>query len=122
MQIMSANFYCWEKELALKPGSAEFETAIQDIHKPPYAQPSEKMLNFVDALLRKYPDLTETDDTVWSDGPLRGNIIGQFINLGIMWSGYEEAIPFVIATAHSFHLHCYDPQDGSFYPVSGADG
>ena len=115
---MSANFYCWEPSLNLKPGSKDFQRKIEEIHqyarKPP---PSEGMTKLVDALLARYPDLTETEDTVWADGPMRNNILGPFINMSIRWDNYVEAAEFVISTAHSLGLHAYDPQDGSFYPA-----
>src|SRR5262249_49566449 len=114
---MSANFYCWEPILSLQPGSSDFRRKIEELHRAPHPPPTSTMLKFVDSLLARYPDLTETEDTVWADGPLKGNIIGEFINMGIMWSGYVEAVPFVIATAHSFGLHAYDPQDEHFYPA-----
>jgi hypothetical protein len=104
--------------LNLVPGSEDFDRRVDEIHeyasKPP---PSERMIRLVDALLTRYPDLTETEDTVWADAPLKNNILGQFINMGIMWNRYAEAAEFVIETAHSMGLHAYDPQDGSFYPA-----
>ena len=102
----------------MEPGSKNFQQKIEEIHryslKPP---PSERMIKLVDALLAKYPDLTETEETVWADGPMKNNILGRFINLSIMWRNYVEAAEFVISTAHSLGLHAYDPQDGSFYPA-----
>lgn len=58
----------------------------------------------VDTLLAKYPEITETEETVWADAPMKNNIIGQFINMAIMWTDYVEAAEFVIQTAHSLGL------------------
>jgi hypothetical protein len=119
---VSANFYCWEPSLGLEPGSKDFQQKITEIHE--YSQkplPSEGMIKLVDALLARYPDLTETEETVWADGPMKNNILGQFINMSIMWVNYVEAAEFVIETAHNLGLHAYDPQDGSFYPAPGSN-
>ncbi len=71
---------------------------------------------FVSDLIARYPDLAETTDTVWGDGPLVGNIIGDFINISLVWSRYEEAAPFIVQTAHKHGLHAYNPQTGDFFP------
>jgi hypothetical protein len=112
---MSANIYCWEPSLALEPSAEDFLDKIHELHSTPYPPPSETMVKLVDALLQRYPDLTVTEDTVWADGPLTGNIIGRFINIGIIWSRYEEAALFVISTAQSMGLHCYDPQGSNYF-------
>lgn len=122
---MSATFYCWEPELGLDPGGADFRDRLKALHEGPQSAPSPTLLKFVDALLARYPDLTEVDPdddnaTIWSDGPLQGNIIGNFINFGVIWSAYEAAQPWVRQVAHSHGLHFFDPQEGEFHPVSSA--
>jgi len=73
-------------------------------------------MEFVASLLARYPDLTDTDDTPWATGPLTEEISGNFINFAVSWSKYnDDLICFVIETAHSHGLHCFDPQSGSFY-------
>ena len=116
---MTAHLYCWHPSLGLTPASASFVEQVTALHEAPAPTPSPALLSFVESLLAEYPDLTETDDTVWGDGPLENNIIGNFINMSLIWSRYEEAAPFVIATAHDHGLHCYDPQSDEFYPVQG---
>jgi hypothetical protein len=106
----------------LEPGSKDFQQKVETIHK--YSQkplPSDRMIELVDTLLAKYPDLTETEETVWADGSMKNNILGQFINMSIMWASYAEAAEFVISTAHRLGLHAYDPQDGSFYPAPSSN-
>jgi hypothetical protein len=110
--------YCWESSLALDPAERSFYKAISALQadalqaaNPPR---SPKVVAFVADLLARYPDLTETEDTVWADGPLAGDITGGFINMSFIWSRYEEAAPFVVATAHKHGLNCFDPQTGNF--------
>jgi hypothetical protein len=114
---MTAHLYCWHPDLNLSPADATFPERIEALHQGPKPAASSRLLRFVEALLDQYPDVTETEHTVWADGPLDGSIIGSFISLALRWSRYEEAAPFVISTAHSHGLHCYDPQTGEFYPV-----
>jgi hypothetical protein len=118
---MTAHLYCWHPELNLLPTDKTFVDRIKALHERRAPPASSQLIAFVEALLDRYPDLTETEDTVWADGPLDGNIIDRFINMSLIWSRYEEAMPFVVATAHKHGLHCHDPQTGEFYPVHHQD-
>jgi hypothetical protein len=115
---MSAHLYCWETSLRLNPGDADFQARIKALHRATHPlPPSPVMLKFVEALLSRFPDLTETDDTIWADGPLDGNILGSFINISIIWSRYDDVRAWLIQTAHAHRLHCYDPQESKFFPL-----
>jgi hypothetical protein len=120
--IYCANFYCWEPLLGLNPGSDDFRRKVREIYRNnPKPAPSEGMLKLVDALVKRYPDAAETDETVWTDGTLKSQIIGQFINMGIKWWGFEEASQFATSTANRLGLHAYNPQTGAFYPATDAN-
>ena len=112
---MTAHMYCWTADLALNPASSDFTDEIRAIYQLPKPSPSPRLVAFVNDLLSRYADLTQTDDTVWGYGPLMNNILGEFINMSLIWSRYVEAAPFVIETAHKHGLHCYDPQGDDFY-------
>jgi hypothetical protein len=114
---VSANLYCWEPSAALDPHAAQFAEDVERLYLRP-APPSARMTRFVEDLLSTYPDLTQTRETVWSDGPLLENAIGPFINLGIVWAEIDRVMPIVVAVAHAHGLHCYDPQSEKFYPAS----
>jgi hypothetical protein len=114
---MTAHLYCWDPKIGLDPADRMFWDKIRALRSEVPPRRSPKLIAFVTDLLARYGDLTETNDTVWADGPLVGNIIGDYINMSLSWSRYHEAIPFVIATAHQHGLHCYDPQTGKFYPA-----
>ena len=116
---MSANFWCWLPALGLLPGSPNFADRVAQIQESAHPQkPSTVIVEFVGSLLRRYPELTETQtNTAWADGPLLGDANGQFIDIGIRWDYYEKTVPFVVITAHHFGLDCYDPQDSRFYPA-----
>jgi len=115
---MTAHLYCWDPVINLTPANDTFHDRVNELHRGKMPPRSQKLVDFVTGLLARYPDLTQTDDTVWGDGPLVGNIIGDFINMSLIWSRYAEAIPFVVDTAHRHGLHCYDPQTNEFYPVN----
>jgi hypothetical protein len=58
--------YCWQPSLALDPAKRPFYkriSALQSAHRPR----SPKLVAFVADLLARYPDPTETEDTVWAD-------------------------------------------------------
>jgi hypothetical protein len=63
---MSANLYCWEPSLSLKPSDPEFGAQLDRVCNSS-SPPSPQLIRFVEALLARYLDLTQTDDTVWSD-------------------------------------------------------
>jgi hypothetical protein len=114
---MTAHLYCWDLSLGLVPTDRSFYDRIKALHRDAKPPPSPKLVAFVADLLVRYGDLTETDDTVWGDGPMVNNIIGDFINMSLIWSRYQEAVPFVTMTARKHGLHCFDPQTGEFYPA-----
>jgi hypothetical protein len=114
----SAYMYCWEPSLALNPAEQSFYKTISALQADALqaANParSPKLVAFVTDLLARYPDLTDTEDTVWADGPLVNDITGGVINMSLIWTRYQEAAPFVVATAHKHGLNCFDPQTGEF--------
>lgn len=113
---MSAAFACWEPHLGLRPGADGDDERFQAIlaaREPP----SPKLLEFADFLLAKYPDLTETEDTIWADGPLKGNIGGWLIYFTVTWSGYTEGRLLVRPAARMHGLDFYDPQANLHIPA-----
>jgi len=111
---MSADFHCWDPVLKLQPSDPDFPQKVDALYETE-EPPSPVLLGFTAALLERYQDLTATDNTAWSVGPLSGEIIGRFMNVPVRWSRYEEAGPFVIETAQRFGLCCYDLAANRFY-------
>jgi hypothetical protein len=118
---MSANFYCWTPTLGLDPKARDFHDRIEALQEAEPSPASPKLLAFVAALLERYPDLDETDDTVWAAGSLGDEIIGDFINMAVVWPRAEEAEGFIRETAYQHGLHFYDPQSETFYPCPSAE-
>ena len=118
---MSANFFCWLPILGLIPSSPDFSAKIEKLQEAPHSSPSPVVVEFVDDLLKRYPEQTAKIESVWADAPLKSDITGQFIDMGILWSRYSEAVPFIVSTAHHFRLNCYDPQDSRYYLAKNSD-
>ncbi|MGE5539454.1 MAG: hypothetical protein ACM30I_12620 [Gemmatimonas sp.] len=113
---MSATLACWEPSVGLDPRADDFDErfyAVQRARLPP----TPTMLAFVEFLLAKYPDLTESKETIWADGPLKNDISGGFIHFSVTWSGYTEGRLFVRPAARKFGLDFYDPQDNLYIPA-----
>lgn len=118
---MSANFYCWTPALGLNPKARDFHDRIEALQEADPSPASPKLLAFVDALLARYPDLDDDNDTVWAAGPLSDEIVGDFINMAVVWPRAEEAEGFIREAAHQHGLHFYDPQSETFYPCPSAE-
>ena len=112
---MSANFYAWLPSLPLDPTTKSFVSDVEALYEqaePPHAA----LLAFVAALLARYPDLDDENETCWAAGPLRDEILGRFINVAVVWSQADEAWTFFRETARVHGLICYDPQTDRVYP------
>jgi hypothetical protein len=111
---MSANFYAWLPSLPLNPALESFESdldAIYELADPP----DPRLLDFVAALLVRYPDLDDKGETCWAAGPLRDEVLGGFTNVAVVWTQADEAWSFFQETARTHGLICYDPQADKLY-------
>ena len=81
-------------------------------------EPSPRIRAYVDALLARWPDITEDsgEDSPWADGPLIGNAFGNAIYFAIVWSRADEAGEFAARVAEKHGLVCYDPQSERLIP------
>jgi hypothetical protein len=117
---MSANFLCWVPAIALLPSSPGFMDRVDEFDRQPAKPPAPAIVRFVNDLLKRYPDLTETrTDTPWADGPMIRDANGGFINFSIRWDYYDKITPFVTSAARRDGLNCFDPQTAEYYPASG---
>jgi hypothetical protein len=79
--------------------------------------PSPRVLEFVEALTARYPDLTvdlleeELDELPWASWPLTGHVMGPFLYINLRWSKAAEVLPFIAETARQHELVCFDPQE-----------
>jgi hypothetical protein len=112
---MTAHLVCWDPKLEIDPDDGSIWEQLAAL---PRTEPAPKLLAFVQELLARYEDLSESGDTVWGDGPLVNNIVGDWINISLVWTGYQEAASFVTATAHRHGLDCYDAQTAEYFPAT----
>jgi hypothetical protein len=81
-------------------------------------EPTPAITAYVDALLKRWPDITEDegDNSPWSDGPLINNARGPIVYFGMVFSMAEEASAFAAETAATHGLVCFDPQTEELRP------
>lgn len=74
--------------------------------------PTERIREYVAALLARWPDITEDDgeDSPWTDGPLINNAFGSAIYFSMVWSQAAEASAYAATLAAQHGLVCFDPQ------------
>ena len=84
----------------------------------PEVEPSPAIRAYVEALLQRWPDITDDADegSPWADGPLMANAVGDTIYFSMVWSRAEEASAFVSRLAEEHGLVCYDPQSETLRP------
>lgn len=81
--------------------------------------PTERIAACVDALLARYPDLSELDedavgDSPLTDGPLIHRASGRVVFLDVVGNEVGEAAwTFAVHAAGSARLVCFDPGSGS---------
>src|SRR5690349_1891662 len=74
--------------------------------------PSERITQYVHALVERYPDLDDldddaVDDSPWADSPLIGNARGPFIYFSMVTNeAANEAFRHAVTTARSMGLVC----------------
>jgi hypothetical protein len=84
--------------------------------------PGQKIREYVDALLKVYPDLTpgagDDDPSPWSTAPLIGEANGPYIYFPMAWSRCAEVSAVAARIARDQGLICYDPQARCLRPTS----
>lgn len=80
--------------------------------------PSERIADYVAALLERWCDLTEDEEDAspWSTGPLIGEASGPLIYFPMRWSMAEEASAYAAAVAEAMGLVCFDVQENRLRP------
>jgi hypothetical protein len=91
----------------------------QFMQAEPDIPPTESIAAYVAALLDRYPDLSELDDTAvedspWTDGPLIHRASGRALFLDMVGNEVGEAARrYAVRTARFAGLVCFDPDSGS---------
>src|SRR5690348_8377041 len=59
-EILTAHFYCWEPALDIRPERWDFTQRLTDAQNQTGSHASTTLMDFVAALLAKYPDFSTT--------------------------------------------------------------
>jgi hypothetical protein len=89
---------------------------------PPETDQNPLFITLAAELTARYPcgmTLEDPDDSVWTDGPFDGKLLGDIWVIGITTQHLSEALPFTVATANNLGLTVYDMQEGKAYLPSG---
>jgi hypothetical protein len=79
------------------------------------APPTERIVKYVETLLRRYPDLSDDDEleVPWGSGPLIGNASGPIVYIDMKLNdAFEAGWRFCVETAEAQGLVAFDPQSG----------
>ena len=97
----------------------------------PRTPPTQRVTDYINAVLARYPDLTDEGDEElpWGSGPLLGNASGPILYIDMKLNElFEEAWRFCVETAGAHGLVAFDPQASTFAnpdpnaPVESAPG
>jgi hypothetical protein len=118
---MTYDLAVWEGEAPTsdKAASAFYQRLMDGVEGDQAPEPpSPRMTAYVDALLPRWPDITDdgSEDSPWADGPMIANAFGNAIYFSMVWSRAEEASEFAAHLAEQHELVCYDPQSETLRP------
>lgn len=117
---MTYVLHAWESPI---PRSLAEATALRDRLGGTADCASERLAQFIDGLLARYPCMTTLppgrDDSVWSDGPMRSDKPGPVYSFGIRTQKLTAVVPFVVAAAQAANVVLMDEQAGVVYLPDG---
>jgi hypothetical protein len=113
---MSYDLAVWEGERPANDREAGgAHTALYDQYLEADVQipPTPLIVEFVERLLRRWPEEGEVDkdDVPWSALPLIMGAAGPYIYFAMAWSRAEETSAYAVQVATQLGLHCFDPQE-----------
>jgi hypothetical protein len=95
-----------DDEIARDVYNAMMELMEKDADVPP----TPRIRAYVDALLERWPNINESEDSPWSTSPLIDEANDSLIYFPMVFSMAEEASAFAADVASEYGLVCYDPQ------------
>lgn len=93
---------------------------LEELQGQETKEQSQDFLELIEKFKSKFPcicDLPdeETDNGVWSDGPLSDNVGKNLTTLGVIFSAVEKVMPFLIETANKNNFVVFDDQLGQIF-------
>lgn len=121
---MSYDIAVWEGSISsLVENAAEI---FQRLKAAAPAPPAARILAYVEALLKTYPEPSEEDEDfnkdawVWATSPLIGEVNGPLPYLPISYSSAGEVPQYYVELARAHGLTCYNPQSSELLAVGSA--
>jgi hypothetical protein len=109
---MSYDLAVWEGEQPSDDATAaaEYMSLMDRMEAEELGEPTPRIRAYVEALLARWPDITESEDSPWADSPLMGNAAGPLVYFAMVFSQADEASSYAAALARDHGLVCFDPQ------------
>lgn len=118
---MSVDLAVWEGSVPSSNDAAlaTFEDLSKRFLDAAPTRPTKKIVDYVDALLARYPEIPDpddeqTDEVPWGSGPLIANASGPIVYIDMkLNSVFEEGWRYCVETAAAHGLIAFDPQSGT---------
>jgi hypothetical protein len=72
-----------------------------------WGEQSSHLLAFIADITSRYPDLDDSGNGVWGEGPLAGCVVGNLLVLRVR-EHIDEVLPFLIERALAHHVNVFD--------------
>jgi hypothetical protein len=112
---MSFDLAVWEGDRPSddKAAAAEYGRLMDQLEADELGEPTPRIRAYVEALLARWPDIDEADDSPWATSPLMEEASGPLVYFPMVFSRADEAAAFAASVAREHGLVCFDPQSES---------
>jgi hypothetical protein len=114
---MSYDLAVWEGDMPSndEEASAQYGALMDRMEAGGFDDPAPtpRIRAYVEALLARWPDIDESEDSPWASSPLMNEAIGPLVYFPMVFSRADEASQFAADMAHQHGLVCFDPQSES---------
>jgi hypothetical protein len=93
-----------------KAAALQYASLMDRMEAEEFDEPTPRIRAYVEALLARWPDIDEAEDSPWASSPLMGEARGPLVYFPMVWSRADEASAFAASLAHERGLVCFDPQ------------
>jgi hypothetical protein len=109
---MSYDLAVWEGDRPSDDvvAAARYESLMEQMESGELGDPTPRIRAYVNALLARWPDIDEAEDSPWASSPLMGEASGPLVYFPMVFSRADEASTFAAGLARDHGLVCFDPQ------------
>jgi hypothetical protein len=111
---MSYDLAVWEGDRPSDDvgAAAHYGSLMDRMESGELGEPTPRIRAYVEALLARWPDIDQSEDSPWASSPLMGEASGPLVYFPMVFSRADEASTFAAALARDHGLVCFDPQMG----------